>query len=49
MLKQLVLMESQRLVPKSMCEDYRKRAVSAKPAKRRVSLRNGAQQQQIIQ
>ena len=49
MLKQLVLMESQRLVPKSMCEDYRKRAVSAKPAKRRVSLRNGAQKQQIIQ
>ena len=49
MLKQLVLMESQRLVPKSMCEDYRKRAVTAKPAKRRASLRNGAQQQQIIQ
>lgn len=33
MLKQLVLLESQRLVPKSMCEDYRKRAASMNPTK----------------
>jgi len=33
MLKQLVLHESERLVPKSMCEDYRKQAALAKAVK----------------
>lgn len=33
MLKQLVLHESERLVPKSMCEDYRKQSALAKPVK----------------
>ena len=48
MLKQLVLLESQRLVPKSMCEDYRKHAASSKPAKPRASLNNGIQQRQSL-
>lgn len=33
MLKQLVHHESERLVPKSMCEDYRKQSALAKPVK----------------
>jgi len=33
MLKQLVLRESERLVPKSMCEDYRKQAALVKAVK----------------
>ena len=33
MLKQLVLHESERLVPKSMCEDYRKQAALVKAVK----------------
>jgi geranylgeranyl diphosphate synthase type II len=37
MLMQLVLLESQRLVPKSMCEDYRKRAANIKPFKAKSS------------
>jgi geranylgeranyl diphosphate synthase type II len=49
MLKQLVLLESQRLVPKSMCEDYRKRAGSANPSKRRLLLNNSIQQEQTSQ
>jgi geranylgeranyl diphosphate synthase, type II len=46
MLKQLVLLESQRLVPKSMCEDYRKRAVSANPSVPRARLNKNIQQGQ---
>jgi geranylgeranyl diphosphate synthase type II len=48
MLKQLVLLESQRLVPKSMCENYRKRAGSSKPSKPRSSLNKGIQQGQTF-
>jgi geranylgeranyl diphosphate synthase type II len=33
MLRQLVLHESERLVPKSMCEDYRKQTALVKTAK----------------
>jgi geranylgeranyl diphosphate synthase type II len=49
MLMQLVLLESQRLVPKSMCEDYRKRLASAKPTKKRASRVIAKHPQQIIQ
>jgi hypothetical protein len=49
MLMQLVLLESQRLVPKSMCEDYRKRAASTKPSAAPVSRVRAKRQQQIIQ
>lgn len=46
MLKQLVLLESQRLVPKSMCENYRKRAGSANPSKPRANPNKSIQQGQ---
>lgn len=46
MLKQLVLLESQRLVPKSMCEDYRKRAGSTNPSKPRAQPNKRIQQGQ---
>ena len=49
MLMQLVLLESQRLVPKSMCEDYRNRAASAKPSKPKTARVRVTRQQQIIQ
>jgi geranylgeranyl diphosphate synthase type II len=49
MLKHLVLLESQRLVPKSMCEDYRKRVESAKPFKPRAKPNKAPQQQQFMQ
>jgi geranylgeranyl diphosphate synthase type II len=49
MLKQLVLLESQRLVPKSMCEDYRNRSASSNPSKPRTLLNNGIQQEQTSQ
>jgi geranylgeranyl diphosphate synthase type II len=49
MLMQLVLLESQRLVPKSMCEDYRNRAASAKPSKPKTARVRATRQQQIIQ
>ena len=49
MLKQLVLLESQRLVPKSMCEDYRNRLANAKPRKSPASRMNLNQQKQISQ
>jgi geranylgeranyl diphosphate synthase type II len=49
MLTQLVLLESQRLVPKSMCEAYRKRAASSQPVKTRTSRTRATRQQQIIQ
>ena len=47
MLKHLVLLESQRLVPKSMCEDYRRRAASAKPSKSGATRSQSEQQRQI--
>jgi hypothetical protein len=46
MLKQLVLLESQRLVPKSMCEDYRKRAGSTNLSKPRAQSNKRIQQGQ---
>jgi geranylgeranyl diphosphate synthase type II len=46
MLKQLVLLESQRLVPKSMCEDYRKRAGSMTSPKPRAEPNKRIQQGQ---
>ena len=49
MLKHLVLLESQRLVPKSMCEEYRKRVASAQPYKARTPQKNTPQQQQFMQ
>lgn len=49
MLMQLVLLESQRLVPKSMCEDYRNRAASTKPSKPKTARVRATRQQQIIQ
>ena len=49
MLKQLVLLESQRLVPKSMCEDYRKRAGSMKASPSHAPQIHGDRQQQVLQ
>jgi geranylgeranyl diphosphate synthase type II len=49
MLMQLVLLESQRLVPKSMCEDYRKRVASVKPFKANTPRLRVSRQQQITQ
>jgi geranylgeranyl diphosphate synthase type II len=49
MLMQLVLLESQRLVPKSMCEDYRNRVARTKPLKAKTPRLRAARQQQIIQ
>jgi hypothetical protein len=49
MLMQLVLLESQRLVPKSMCENYRNRVASVKPAKVKTPRLRVSRQQQIIQ
>jgi geranylgeranyl diphosphate synthase type II len=49
MLKQLVLLESQRLVPQSMCEDYQKRASGEKTSRAHASLGHALNQQQIIQ
>ena len=49
MLKQLVLLESQRLVPKSMCEDYRNRVANAKPLKTHASRTNVTPQKQLTQ
>jgi geranylgeranyl diphosphate synthase type II len=49
MLLQLVLLESQRLVPKSMCEDYRKRAASSQPSQASMAGVNGRRHKQIIQ
>ena len=49
MLKQLVLLESQRLVPKSMCEDYQKRVSGEKTSRAHASLGHALNQQQIIQ
>ena len=49
MLKHLVLLESQRLVPKSMCEDYRKRAAHTKPSKTSASKSQATQPQQSVQ
>jgi geranylgeranyl diphosphate synthase type II len=39
MLRQLVLMESERLVPKSMCEGYRKRTLKVKAMKPEKALK----------
>ncbi|MEI6768575.1 MAG: polyprenyl synthetase family protein [Betaproteobacteria bacterium] len=49
MLKQLVLLESQRLVPQSMCEDYQKRASGENTSRAHASLGHAVNQQQIIQ
>lgn len=49
MLMHLVLLESQRLVPKSMCEDYRNRVAGAKTSKAKTSRVRATRQQQIIQ
>jgi geranylgeranyl diphosphate synthase type II len=49
MLTQMVLLESQRLVPKSMCEAYRKRVASTQPLKPRMSRTRATRQQQIIE
>ena len=49
MLLQLVLLESQRLVPKSMCEDYRKRAATSQPSQASMAGVNGRRHKQIIQ
>ena len=46
MLMHLVLLESQRLVPKSMCDNYRNRAQGIAPTKTRTS-RTSSQQQSI--
>jgi hypothetical protein len=47
MLKQLVLLESQRLVPKSMCEAYRKRAANGQSLRVDASLISVTPQQHI--
>ena len=47
MLKQLVLLESQRLVPKSMCEAYRKRAATEQSIRVDASLISVTPQQRI--
>ncbi len=49
MLMQLVLLESQRLVPKSMCDDYRNRVASVKSPKTKTPRLRAPRQQQIIQ
>jgi geranylgeranyl diphosphate synthase type II len=49
MLMQLVLLESQRLVPKSMCEAYRNRAINATSLTTVNSSSKTTHQQQIIQ
>jgi geranylgeranyl diphosphate synthase type II len=49
MLTQLVLLESQRLVPKSMCEDYRKRASRGIPSTPNVRQSRAARQPHNIQ
>lgn len=49
MLVQLVMLESQRLVPKSMCENYRNRVANEKPSKTKTPRVRSSRQQQIIQ
>ncbi|MFY8179319.1 MAG: polyprenyl synthetase family protein [Limnohabitans sp.] len=49
MLLQLVLLESQRLVPKSMCENYRNRVAKVKPSKTKTPRLRASRQQQITQ
>jgi len=49
MLTQLVLLESQRLVPKSMCEDYRQRVASTTPTPTQSTRMTAGFKQQINQ